>query len=177
MKTLNKSEWKKITPKVKWIEGDSSRSYSTEEVIEKLKVHAYNKTNETRLMVGTDSHGVGKAFHFVTVIGVWHVGKGGTYFHKSSYEPRNRFKTQQYRLLEEVTKSLTVALDIENEVGVKPEVHIDASPPTSAEFSATFSENLRGYVLSSGYDAILKPDSFCANSIADKYTRKNTKDS
>lgn len=160
-----------------WVQGDDhSRTYSFEEVLEVVRLRVANPATLSHVMVGTDSHSFGPNYHFVTVVCVWDEGKGGTYFYRSLLEPRKSFNgSQKMRLQDEVTKSLAVAHDTEQGIGIKPEVHIDASPPSGKEFSSSFSENLRGYVLSSGYDAILKPDSFVSNCIADKHTRKRVR--
>lgn len=160
-----------------WVQGnDHSKTYSTEEVFEAVRLRVANPDTQTHVMVGTDSHTFGSFYHFITVVCAWNEGKGGTYFYRSAMEPRKTFAgSQKLRLQDEVTKSLAVAFELETSLGIKPEVHIDASPPTSKEFSATFSENLRGYVLSSGYEAILKPESFVSNCIADKHTRKRVR--
>lgn len=160
-----------------WIQGnDHGKTYVLDEVIELVRQRVANPDTTTHVMVGTDSHSFGANYHFITVICAWDVGKGGTYFYQSALESRKSFAgSQKLRLQDEVTKSLVIAYELETKLGVKPEVHIDASPPNSKEFSASFSEMLRGYVLSSGYDAILKPDSFVSNCIADKHTRKRVR--
>lgn len=180
---MNKIVAKTPKPKISemplgvWIQGDDhSRKYSFEEVLGSVRSRVGNPDTKTHVMVGTDSHGSGPNYHFITVICAWDEGKGGTYFYKSALEPRKTYTgSQKLRLQDEVTKSLMVAWDLEQALNLKPEVHIDASPPNSNEFSGAFSENLRGYVLSSGYDAILKPDSFVSNCIADKHTRRRVR--
>lgn len=159
-----------------WIQGDDPKAHTFEEVLEAIRLRVRNPATNTHVMVGTDSHSFGANYHFITVICAWDEGKGGTYFYRSALEPRKTFAgSQKMRLQDEVTKSLAVAYELETQLGVKPEVHIDASPPSAKEFSSSFSENLRGYVLSSGYDAILKPESFVSNCIADKHTRKRVR--
>lgn len=155
-----------------WIEGNNPKKHSIEEVFVRVMTKVNNPNTNTHIMVGTDSHSYGTSYHFVTVICVWDEGKGGTYYYKSALEPRKTFQgSQKMRLQDEVTKSLTIAFEIEAKLGIKPEVHIDASPSSKKEFSSSFSDYLKGYVLSSGFEAILKPDSFCANAVADRHTR------
>lgn len=159
-----------------WIQGNDPKHYTLAEVIEVVRTRYHNPDTNTHVMVGTDSHSAGPNYHFVTVICVWDEGKGGTYFYRSSFEPRKTFQgSQKMRLQDEVTKSLEIAFELESKTNIKPEVHIDASPPSKKEFSSSFSDFLKGYVLSSGYDAILKPESFVSNCIADKHTRKRTR--
>lgn len=158
----------------KWYEaGELKNILTLEEVFSRIQSQVRNPEKVTRVMVGTDSHASSTNYHFVTVICCLNVGKGGTYYLKSCLEPRKSFNgSQKMRLQEEVTKSLTVAFEIEKELNIKPEVHIDASPSYKKEFSSSFSDLLKGYVLSSGFEAILKPDSVIANCVADKHTRQ-----
>lgn len=159
-----------------WVEGNDPKQYTLDEVFALVQAKVANPETDTHVMVGTDSHSYGQSYHFITVICAWNVGKGGTYFYKSTLEPRKTFAgSQKMRLQDEVTKSLALAFELEAKTGIKPEVHIDASPAYKKEFSSSFSDFLKGYVLSSGYDAILKPDSFVSNCIADKHTRKRVR--
>lgn len=160
-----------------WYEaGESNKKMTLEEVYAAIQKRLSNPDTITHIMVGTDSHSYGAFYHFVTVICAWDEGKGGNYYLKSALEPRKTFQgSQKLRLQDEVTKSLVAAAGIEETFGIKPEVHIDASPPSKKEFSSSFSDTLKGYVLSSGYEAILKPNSFVSNCIADKHTRKKVR--
>jgi uncharacterized protein len=156
-----------------WVQGNDPKQYSIEEMFDLVLARVRNPDTKTHVMVGTDSHAFGLHYHFVTVLCVWDEGKGGTYFYKSALEPRKTFEgSQKMRLQDEVTKSIVLAYEVEAKCGIKPEVHIDASPPGKKEFSSAFSDSLKGYVLSSGYDAILKPESFVSNCIADRHTRR-----
>jgi len=159
-----------------WTQGNDPKQYAMDEMLDIVRQKYNNPDTITHVMVGTDSHSAGANYHFVTVLCVWDEGKGGTYFYKSTYEPRKTFQgSQKMRLQDEVTKSLALAFELEEKTKIKPEVHIDASPADKKEFSSSFSDFLKGYVLSSGYDAILKPESFVSNCIADKHTRKRVR--
>lgn len=160
-----------------WYEaGEGQLKMSFEQVLEAVRKRTANIETDTHIMVGSDSHSYGNYYHFVTVVCAWDVGKGGTYYLKSSLEPRKTFGgSSKMRLQHEVMKSLEVAMAIEENLNLKPEVHIDASPPSKKEFSSAFSDILKGYVLASGYEAILKPASFVSNCIADKHTRKKVR--
>ena len=159
-----------------WVEGNNPKQYSIEEVFARVMLRVNNPDTITRIMVGTDSHSYGMSYHFVTVICAWDEGKGGTYYYSSALEPRKSFQgSQKMRLQDEVTKSLTIAFEIESKLNIKPEVHIDASPSSKKEFSSSFSDYLKGYVLSSGFEAILKPDSVVANAVADRHSRRRVR--
>ena len=79
------------------------------------------------------------------------------------------------RMFEEVTKSLEIAMMMRDLKGIEAQIHIDASPETNTKsFTSKFSEQLKGYVVSSGFECLLKPDSYAANAIADKHTKKKS---
>lgn len=137
--------------------------------------------NECQVIVGTDSHMTGKFFRFITVVCVYRVGKGGNYYYQETYEPRESYlsgprgkKTkgnQKMRMFNEVERSVAMAEKLLEQCGIVPVVHIDASPSHRHEFTSAFSEQLKGYVTASGYECVLKPDSFVANAVADKHTK------
>jgi len=124
--------------------------------------------------IGTDSQIRGKLFRFITVLCIWKKGKGGVYFYKTEYAPRSAFpiSNQKMRMFDEVGKTIELAIKIQEKTGFKPIVHVDASIPHKKEFTSSFSEQLRGYVVSCGYECVLKPESYVANCIADRHTKR-----
>ena len=129
------------------------------------------------IAVGTDSQIIGNKFCFVSVISIHKKGKGGTYYFKQelSKPSKHMISNQKMRMFEEVTKSLEIAMLIREMKGIIPQIHIDASPEANTKsFTSKFSEQLKGYVVSSGFECLLKPDSYAANAIADKHTKKKS---
>ncbi|MFH1938199.1 MAG: ribonuclease H-like YkuK family protein [Patescibacteria group bacterium] len=127
-----------------------------------------------RLIVGTDSNGDKKA-DFVTAIIVCRVGRGGRYFWKKT-NGNKIFHTLRDRIYQEVTLSLQTAQDIlgELESSLKPDqqldydfqIHIDVGQrgPTREMI-----KEVVGMVRGNGFKAKIKPESFAASSVADKY--------
>jgi len=127
-----------------------------------------------RLIVGTDSNGDKKA-DFVTAIIVCRVGRGGRYFWKKT-NGNKIFHTLRDRIYQEVTLSLQIAQDIlgELESSLKPDqqldydfqIHIDVGQrgPTREMI-----KEVVGMVRGNGFKAKIKPESFAASSVADKY--------
>lgn len=130
--------------------------------------------NKYRLIVGTDSHpGVNDAV-FVTAIVIYRLGRGGRFFyHKEKCSFKKGFKQRIYY---EVSRSLEVASKLtgflaeERELteDLEVEIHVDVGEngPTSAVISEVV-----GMVVGSGYEALIKPDSYAASTVADKYTK------
>ncbi|NDB86489.1 MAG: hypothetical protein EB127_27895, partial [Alphaproteobacteria bacterium] len=81
--------------------------------------------------------------------------------------------SQVPRMYEEVRRALEVASELEKQTGRKPMVHVDASKSHKKAFTSSFSEQLKGYVVSSGFECILKPDSYVASCIADRHSKKS----
>jgi len=127
-----------------------------------------------RLIVGTDSNGDKKA-DFVTAIIVCRVGRGGRYFWKKT-NGNKTFHTIRDRIYQEVTLSLKTAQDIlgKLESSLKPDqqpdydfqIHIDVGQkgPTREMI-----KEVVGMVRGNGFKAKIKPESFAASSVADKY--------
>ncbi len=128
-----------------------------------------------RLIVGTDSNGNGKA-DFVTAIIVYRVGKGGRYFWRKTNGGKV-YHTLRDRIYQEVTLSLECARDVlsqlaslvraTSEPNYDFQIHIDVGQkgPTREMIKEVI-----GMVRGNGFDARIKPQSYAASTIADKYT-------
>jgi predicted RNase H-related nuclease YkuK (DUF458 family) len=133
---------------------------------------------EYDLGIGTDSQMIGSKFQFISVISAHRKGKGGLYYYHKSFEVRAKFpvENQKMRMFHEVGRSIELAYAMQNMINMDPIVHVDASPPRKqAEFTAKFSEQLRGYVQGCGFNCMLKPESYVAHAIADRHTKKRTR--
>lgn len=154
-----------------WKTPRSSKRFEMQEVIEHIKQIRFNKDYE--IAVGTDSQYRGKYLFYITVIALWERGKGGTYYYRSEYQKRQAYKlSEKMRMFDEVMKTIEVANVIEQETDIKPICHVDASLSVKKAYTSSFSEQLKGYVISSGYICVLKPESYAANCIADKHTKR-----
>lgn len=129
---------------------------------------------EVQISIGTDSQPLGEAFCFVSAVCLYRKGRGGTYYYKREVvRPRpHLLKNQKLRMLDEVYKSIEIALALREATGVAAAIHIDASPPSGSAFTSKFADQLRGYVISSGLECALKPLSYAANAVADRHTKK-----
>ncbi|NQV00691.1 MAG: ribonuclease H-like YkuK family protein [Parcubacteria group bacterium] len=127
-----------------------------------------------RLIVGTDSNG-GKKTDFVTAIIVYRVGHGGRYFWRKTNGGKV-YHTLRDRIYQEVTLSLGTAQDILGKLGVSLknvnelnydfQIHIDVGRkgPTREMI-----KEVVGMVRGNGFKAKIKPESYAASSVADKY--------
>jgi predicted RNase H-related nuclease YkuK (DUF458 family) len=158
---------------MEWLDNTGKR-FTNEEVLKKIVTALNDGQNEHQIIVGTDSNANGRQYKFVTVLAIYKVGKGGDYYYLASHEPRATFRggNHKMRLFQEVAKSIEVADMIRDVSGITvTEIHVDASPSDLNDFSSEFSDQLKGYVIASGYNVKIKPMSWVANCVADKHSK------
>ena len=130
--------------------------------------------HEYNLIVGTDSQpGIDKAV-FVTAIVIYRVGRGGRFFYHKETTPLKVGMKQ--RIFYEVSRSLDVAskltgyfaeeLEINDNLGIQIHVDVGKKGPTNSII-----KEVVGMVVGSGYEALIKPNSYAASKVADKYTK------
>lgn len=131
---------------------------------------------DSELIVGVDSHLHGMAYRFITVICLYRKGRGGFYYYNISEQHRKQFKGTypvrvKARMFHETSLAIEIATEIQEKTGLCPVIHLDASPPNAGELTSMFSDELKGYVTASGFEAVLKPWGFVASGIANKHTK------
>ena len=112
---------------------------------------------------------------FITVICLYKKGRGG-YYYKTSLKEKKDFKGNypskvRAKMFHEASLSIEEAQRILDVTGLTPIIHIDASPPENGELTSMFSDQLKGYVVASGFECFLKPWSFVASSISNKHSK------
>jgi hypothetical protein len=162
-----------------WHLPGSATKFTQADVFEEAKKQLHNHDYEWEIGIGTDSQIRGRYFRFISVICLYRKGKGGIYYYKTTSVPRRFFpvNNQKMRMFDEVGRSINLSVELETFLGgmSKPVIHIDASVPKNGAFTSSFSEQLKGYVVSSGYSCMLKPESYVANCIADRHSKKRSK--
>ena len=129
---------------------------------------------EYRLIVGTDSEGIKKP-SFVTAIIVLRVGRGGRYFWKKTNNG-SIYHTLRDRIYNEVNLSLATAQEIINCLNRASrnddylkydfQIHIDVGRKGPTREMV---KEVVGMVQGNGFEARIKPESFAASNVADKY--------
>ncbi len=134
-----------------------------------------DKTAKYKLIVGTDSAGIKQA-DFITAIIVQRIGRGGRYFWKKTNGGKI-YHTLRDRIYQEVNLSLEISQDILSQLqliknpGPRPDydfqIHLDVGQhgPTREMV-----KEVVGMVRGNGFHAKIKPESYAASSVADKYT-------
>ena len=127
-----------------------------------------------QITVGTDSPGITNPF-FVTAVTILRIGNGGRYFWTKT--ERINCPTLRERIYKEAIQSITLVQEIKSRLkdklgeeffwDNKINVHIDIgrNGPTRE-----FINGIVGMVKGYGFEAIIKPDAFCACTVADRHT-------
>ncbi len=134
--------------------------------IEAMPGHSY------RLIIGTDSQCHEDQTVFVTALVVHREGKGARYFYRKEFQ-RRIFSLRQRIFFEtslslEVASHLTRLLAENGLASLDLEVHLDAGK--NGETRELIRE-IVGMVTGSGFHAKIKPESYGAFTVADRYTK------
>lgn len=145
---------------------------------ENMYADLVNYTNEYpdesyKLIIGTDSHSfLNDCVIFVTAIIVHRIGKGGRfYYHK---QKTRYMESLRQRIYYETFLSLDVATRLTEQLAqngthqLNVEIHLDVGEKGETR---KIIKEVVGMVIGSGYQACIKPDSFGATTVADRFTK------
>ncbi|NLG86883.1 MAG: hypothetical protein GX489_06675 [Firmicutes bacterium] len=125
-----------------------------------------------RLIIGSDSQPREDHICFVSAIIVHRQGKGARYYY--SKRNQNKFMSLRQRIFYEASLSLDVASRLtallaesgHNDLNI--EIHLDVG--RVGETKGLIREVV-GMITGSGFEARIKPESFGASTVADRYTK------
>lgn len=124
-----------------------------------------------KIVIGTDSHTTHQSTTFVTAVVIHRVGKGARFFFRK--QRQKPMFDLRHRIYKETELSLAL-VDVLNARGMSAllttwplEIHIDIGQ--QGETKALITE-IKGWVTSVGYVARIKPESFGASAVADRFT-------
>ena len=120
--------------------------------------------------VGTDSQR-GSKTKFVTAIAVHKVGKGGIFFYHPIVDETRQ--SMQSRIYMETAMSINCATEllelfVENDVLRSISIHCDVGHNGKTR---EMIREIVGYVTSSGFDCVIKPEAVVACTIADRFSK------
>ncbi len=126
------------------------------------------------LIIGTDSHNFQDECCFVTAIIVHRQGKGARYFFTKQYE--RHIESLRHKIFYETSLSVEVAGDLFKKLkkssikdnNLNLEIHLDVGEQGQTK---ELIREVVGMVLGSGFSPKIKPDSYGASKVADKYTK------
>ncbi|NLA26069.1 MAG: hypothetical protein GX878_01590 [Firmicutes bacterium] len=131
-----------------------------------------NPEDKYKLIIGTDSHSyTNRSVVFVTAIIVHRIGKGGRFYYRKQRTRymeslRQRIYYETFLSLE-VAAKLTEKLAVNGEEDLNVEIHLDVGEKGETR---EIIKEVVGMVIGSGYDARIKPESYGATTIADRFT-------
>ncbi len=124
-----------------------------------------------RVIIGTDSQ-LGEETCFVTAVIVHREGKGARYYYTRERQRIQRSLRQ--RIFYETARSLGLAGRMADKLAengyadLNVEIHLDVGENGQTR---DLIREVVGMVVGSGFDARIKPDSYGAMTVADKYTK------
>ena len=138
---------------------------AVEDVVDFVRDHA---RDGQVVHLGTDSLQRTRHTRFVTVVAILTPGRGGRAIWTRDTRPR--IVSLRERLLREVWLSVELGLTLSPVVPGPLHVHIDANPIARHKSSA-YVQELVGLVVSQGFRAVIKPESWAASRAADRLVR------
>lgn len=130
-----------------------------------------NPDSKFKLIVGTDSQ-LREEVCYVTAIIILREGKGGRFYYAKERE-RTKLGLKQ-RIFYETSRSLSVAAKLAKKLAENglsdPEIEIHLDVGEQGKTKDIIREVV-GMVTGSGFDARIKPDSYGASKVADKFTK------
>lgn len=128
-------------------------------------------TGPFEIIVGADSQLKSRGTFFALVITVIRPGHGGTFFYHKFQE--RRYSSLQQRIFQEAVYAVGLATEVrqylrDHQLDTPVRLHFDigTNGPTRK-----FIQSLLSLAASNHFRAEIKPHSFCASTIADKFTR------
>lgn len=147
---------------------------SFEEMFEDLVSYSNEYPDDSyKLIIGTDSHSLlNESVIFVTAVVVHRIGKGGRfYYHKQKTRYMESLRQRIYYetfLSLEVATRITEQLAQNGDCHLNVEIHLDVGEKGETR---KIIKEVVGMVIGSGYQACIKPDSYGATTVADRFTK------
>jgi len=159
----------------------SKGNLTLDEVIKEIFGYMQEKPDfQYEVIVGTDSPSSDKPFFPIAIV-ILRTGAGGRFFLKKMHYPDNFLKrfaniNWKNRILQEVYLSCELALSLretlekENKLGLKYQfeyIHADVGEVGKTKEMV---KEVVGLIKSNGFEPRIKPESFAATVVADRYT-------
>ncbi|HWI63544.1 MAG TPA: ribonuclease H-like YkuK family protein [Symbiobacteriaceae bacterium] len=140
-------------------------------VADLLDYVAEEPTARYKLIVGTDSH-TRSDLCFVTAIIIHRLGKGARYYYRRRHQQRIRSLRQ--KIFYETAISLSLAEKLAESLAnagaraLNVEIHLDVGEQGETK---ELIRDVVGMVVGSGFHVEIKPNSYGASKVADRYTK------
>lgn len=145
---------------------------SLEKVFSDIMAFVASEPNaDYRLIIGSDSQ-TRDDQTFVTAIIIHRVGKGARYYYRRQHS--RAMHSLRQKIFYETSLSLGVGsrmaelLSAHGQTDLNVEIHVDVGPTGSTR---ELIREVVGMVVGSGFEVHVKPDSYGASKVADRYTK------
>lgn len=124
------------------------------------------------LVIGTDSQSHERELVFVSAVVIYRRGKGARYFYQKRHH--RHLSSLRQKIYMEASLSMALASQLTERFSrsaapsLNVEIHLDIG---SVGETRAWIREIVGMVTGSGFDAKIKPDSFGASTVADRYTK------
>jgi len=124
--------------------------------------------------IGTDSQVIKNIVSIVTAI-CFHKKDEDKNASSKVFYMKEKIKDKKYlplrsRMLLEAYRSIELAMEVDQFISGKLEVHLDIGDTKKSKTSA-YERELKSLVLSQGYSCAIKPDSWASSSVADRVAK------
>lgn len=153
-----------------WLTG-SGEIISFQEMVARVISHSLLNG---AISIGTDSQAQREHYTFSTAICLYGADNqsGGRFFIWRENRPKCSMTSLIQRITAEVETSVSLGLQMQEIAPLLDiELHLDVSSSDKREGTSRFSDMLVGYARGAGFVCKVKPDSWAAASVADKYSK------
>jgi predicted RNase H-related nuclease YkuK (DUF458 family) len=152
----------------KRIQDFSNRDFTREEAIKQIK-DLDSKGYE--VFVGTDSQIIKRKISIVTCVCLWKEGVGSKIFLMKERVRKKNYPSLWSRMELEAMRSIELAGELERIIDSSIEVHLDLGTELAVSKSAAYMKPLRSMVEAQGYKCEVKPNSWAASAVADRWAK------
>lgn len=148
--------------------GQAHNVYQFLEMVTKYNEDGYD------FYIGTDSQVHDNYVSIVTAICPHKIiegtGRSSKVFYIKDRIKNRECPTLRSRMLLEAYRSLEIAMDLENHISTKISIHLDVGESHRSE-TRIYQKELQYLVTAQGYECKIKPDSWAAGSVADRFSK------
>lgn len=146
---------------------------SFDRMFDDVVAYIHEAPDETyTLIIGSDSQAREHEISFVTAVVIHRVGKGARYFYqRRAHRP---MASLRQKIFYETSLSLALAGRLAERLSENGYAHLNVEIHSDIGQNGDTRDLIReivGMVTGSGFDAKIKPDSYGASKVADKYTK------
>ena len=149
----------------------SNHIYDKNEFIDLIK--SYNQKGYD-FFIGTDSQVFSKHVSVVTAICPRRIddfsGQSGRVFYIKERLDRKEIQSLRARMLLEAYRSIETAMDLDPYITTKISIHLDVGSSGRSKTSM-YQQELQYLVTAQGYECKIKPESWAAGGVADRFSK------